>query len=262
MSDEKVLVFGDDGSPGADAAWAWVCAQRWSGWRAEVITAEMPPIGPPPDSADATLHEWEPPSWRHAPDACGFSEIVHLRADADPRYVLETQVDASVVVVGRARKGLLKAVHLGSTAEHLMHNPPAPLVIARGDGRVRRVLVAVDGSPHAQAAVEALAAMPWTGALDSVELVTVGDDHGKASAGLERARAALGAMAVETTALPGSESIARAIMARAATIDANLIVVGTRGIGPIKRMLAGSTATAIAEHAPCSVLMAHVDDPN
>ncbi len=257
MSAEKVLVFGDDHSPGADLAWGWVCAQAWTGWRAEVVTAEMPPIGPPPDTEAAALHDWEPPSWRHAADTCGFSAVQHLRADADPRFVLGQRSDAALVVVGPTGKGFLKVVHLGSTAEHLLHHLPAPLVIARGEQPVRRVLVAVDGSEHAHRAVETLAALPWVGSVEAVEVVMVSDDDAKAAAELERAPTVLDGVPVTTRRLQSGESIAGSILSAAATIDADLIVMGSRGVGPLKRLLSGSTSTAVAGRAPCSVLMVH-----
>ncbi len=260
MTMEKVLVFGDDGSPGADVAWSWVCAQSWTGWRAEVITAVMPPIGPPPDAADAASHEWEPATRRDASDACGFTAVVHLRADADPRYVLGERVDASLVVIGPTGEGFLKTVHLGSTAAHLLHHPPAPLVVARTAQPVRRVLAAVDGSVHALRALEVVAGAPWAGSIESLELVTVTDDEAEAESSLAAAAAAVPGLPISTRRLPSAESRAEAIF-EAAGPETDLIVVGTRGVGVLTRLLAGSTATAVTERAACSVLLAHADAP-
>ena len=47
---EQLLVFGDDGSSGADVAWLWVNEQVWPGWRIEVVAVE-PAIGVRPDRA-------------------------------------------------------------------------------------------------------------------------------------------------------------------------------------------------------------------
>ena len=258
MNGTKILVFGDDSSPGADVAWSWVRAQAWPGWRAEVVTAVMPPIGPPPAAADSTPHAWEPPVPRLAPSS-EFADIVHLLADADPRYVLGERVDAALVVVGPTGVGFLKVLHLGSTTDHLVHHPPAPLLIARNDRPVRRVLAAIDGSDHAQYAVEKLAAMPWFANVESVAVVMVSDDDAGATEVLERASAVLGGVSVRTQRLPSAESKAEAILAAADVESVDLVVVGTRGVGPLQRLLAGSTATAIVERAPCSVLMARVD---
>ena len=35
----KRMVFGDDGSPGADSAWLWINSHDWPGWTIEVLIA-------------------------------------------------------------------------------------------------------------------------------------------------------------------------------------------------------------------------------
>ncbi len=47
-----------------------------------------------------------------------------------------------------------------------------------------------------------------------------------------------------------------AIVDEAGAMDANLVVVGSRGHGRIATMLLGSTASEIVDHAPCPVLVA------
>ncbi len=41
--------------------------------------------------------------------------------------------------------------------------------------------------------------------------------------------------------------------------EADLIVVGTRGLSGMAAVRAGSIATSLASHAPCSVLMARAN---
>jgi hypothetical protein len=55
------LVVGDDGSAAADVVWLWVNNHRWPGWRIAVVSARIPPVGPPVGAERATLHPWEPP---------------------------------------------------------------------------------------------------------------------------------------------------------------------------------------------------------
>lgn len=253
MSPTQTVVFGDDHSNGADEAWGWVCAQTWAGWRAEVLTAVMPPVGPPPGPDDAAPHAWEPPAYRHA-DSAGFAEVVHLRADADPRYVLEHQDHASVVVLGPVGKGFLKSLHLGSTAVHVLVNAAAPVIVARGTAPVRRVLAAVDGSEHAQRAVEALATMPWYAGVEAVTIVTIpeGSDHHVGA--LDRAAAALPGTAVETCELARGERVWESICGAASRDGSDLVVAGTHGFRKLRQRVLGSTATALASHAPCAVL--------
>lgn len=50
-----------------------------------------------------------------------------------------------------------------------------------------------------------------------------------------------------------------AIIDEARRFSADLIVVGSRGLGPFESSLLGSTSAALVDHAPCSVLVARGD---
>lgn len=50
---------------------------------------------------------------------------------------------------------------------------------------------------------------------------------------------------------------ADALLAVAGEVDADLIVVGNRGMTGVRRYLLGSVADRVAHHAPCSVHIAH-----
>lgn len=252
-----VLVFGDDGSAGSDAAWGWICAQRWPDWRAEVLTAVPPPLGPPPSPDDARPHPWESPHPRLAPAQAGFTEVLHQRVDADPRYVLSGRTDAALLVVGPTGTGLLKALHLGSTTEYLLHHPPVPVVVARNTAPVRRVLACVDGSPHAERAASALARMPWRAAVDEVVLLTVSDDATAAEEALGRARALLGTFGSVVEVIESGWPHADVILDMARERAVDLVVAGTRGHSSVKEAIIGSTANTIARHCECAVLLAH-----
>ena len=140
---ERLLVFGDDGSPGADVAWLWVCNHRWPGWRAEVLTAIQPSF-PPSWDKPAKLTEWESPHSRHLFAESALGSIRTLTAVQDPRLILDSRGDADLIVVGPRRLSRTKSIVLGSTTEWLLHHPPAPLAIVRSATTVQRVLVCVD----------------------------------------------------------------------------------------------------------------------
>ncbi|MFN0089703.1 MAG: universal stress protein [Acidimicrobiales bacterium] len=248
MSEGRTLLFGDDSSPAADLAWAWIEAQRWPGWRVEVVTA-ADPLGPPPDPAAAELHPWEPPSPRRPRPSAALERIDHLTARLDPRLALSSPAD--LVVIGPRGPGLWKSLHLGSTAEWLLAHPPSPLVIARRGEPVRTVLAAHDGSSHSEAALAALAALPWLG--DAAVSVVVVDDGRSAVAD---------AAAAAQRRLPGAELLTRAGKPTAVIEGLleerrpDLVALGTRGLTGIRRLRVGSTAAAVARAAPCSVLVA------
>ena len=60
---------------------------------------------------------------------------------------------------------------------------------------------------------------------------------------------------VAVTARFSEGKIAESIVEAAKEIDADLIVMGTHGMGAIERMLLGSTSTEVAQRAPCPVLL-------
>ncbi len=91
---------------------------------------------------------------------------------------------------------------LGSTADHLLQHPPAPLVVAYTPDPVTRVVVCTDGSASAEGAVAVLAGLPLTKAAERIAVIgvaTVGmyDDRDEVFAGFDRAVAMLGGRAAE-----------------------------------------------------------------
>ena len=140
-----------------------------------------------------------------------------------------------------------------------------------------RILLAIDGSPYSDAAIEEVCRRPWP-AESEVRVVTVVsplesmlmqettllppayDDilehqsmktakrlHDIASDIEQRASG----LRVTPRLLEGRPR--EAILEEAEQWAADLIVVGSHGYGPIKRFFLGSVSLAIALHAPCSV---------
>ncbi len=142
-----------------------------------------------------------------------------------------------------------------------------------------RILVAIDGSEHSEAAIDEVAR--WHYPVDSevrvisvVEalmplsaesLATSAGYHGeleevereRARSAIEKAAARLrkssdgGSMKITTEVLSGSPK--RVILEEAEAFGADLIVVGSHGHGALERFLLGSVAQAVALHAKCSV---------
>ncbi|HEX4868749.1 MAG TPA: universal stress protein [Acidimicrobiales bacterium] len=142
------------------------------------------------------------------------------------------------------------------------------------------IVVGTDGSATAQQAVEQAAVLA---AADGARLVVVtafragaGPAHDidsnslpedirfvltdqvqaeeLAARGREVAKAA-GAGKVVVQALAGEP--AEVLLEAAADFDADLIVVGSRGLSSHAHFILGSVAASVAHHAPCDVLIAH-----
>ncbi len=254
--DAHRIAFGDDGSPSADVAWLWLNTHAWSGWEVAVVRAEVPDLSQLPfDTAVTRLHEWQPPSPRSAFAEAEFARVRHLMAVGDPRIVLSSCRDVRLIVIGPHGPGLLKAVHLGSTAEWLLARPPSPLLIVKSARPVRSVLVGMDGSASAWLAVRTLAALPW---LSGVRVTVLGAEDGR-----PEVRAAVSASADELRTVAAGVTVRMAGAPAATAIhdvldrtDVDLVVLGTRGHTGIKHLLLGSTASHVARAARCSVLVA------
>lgn len=262
VSSTRRITFGDDHSTGADIAWGWICAQTWPGWTVDVVTVTSPPPQIESLFMHDPLHEHVPDQPRIAIPATGLAAVRHLTTAYDPRIVLTEKHDADLMVVGARGRGLLKSMRIGSTAEWLMRCPSTPLVIARDAAPVRTVLVAVDGSADAAAAVAALAALPWIRDC-SVHVVSIleGDDvirqgNHDAVEVLEAAGARVTARMIDNDASVISMNPRVRILDVIDEQQPDLVALGTSGRTGVPRLVIGSVAGGIAHASPCSVLVA------
>jgi nucleotide-binding universal stress UspA family protein len=141
------------------------------------------------------------------------------------------------------------------------------------------VLLAIDGSPAADIAVDLVAALRWPAdtSIRVIEAMDVGpglfggpwpgmavsqaDDletalHAQAMRDVEAARGRVAASGRIVSTGVVSGRAATAIIDEAHRIAADLVVVGSRGHGTISSMLLGSVSSEIIDHAPAPVLVA------
>jgi nucleotide-binding universal stress UspA family protein len=122
------------------------------------------------------------------------------------------------------------------------------------------VLLCVDGSADAQQAAVALAGLPWIGDCQVTVLGARGA-HQETAPGVAEAAALFPGAEVLDRQLTGVVAPSLTFDARAVILQAvaelgpDLVAMGTRGLGGMRRMLLGSTASALVRHAPCSVLV-------
>lgn len=128
-----------------------------------------------------------------------------------------------------------------------------------------RVLVATDGSAGADRAVAAAVEMPWPDGSE-VRVVSAVEATGwmpetsatlraRAEAAVATARAKLEKIGRRASSgvLLGSPS--RVILDTASDWHADVVVVGSRGLGAVRGLLIGSVSSAVARAATCSVLV-------
>ncbi|MGQ0622702.1 MAG: universal stress protein [Panacagrimonas sp.] len=136
-----------------------------------------------------------------------------------------------------------------------------------------RILIATDGSRAAQAALATTVKFPWPESsrvrvlIARTSWLPVDSDwltgHKEARAALEKnfepvadaARRLLAPRWPDPKVVIIDSSPQVAILAEAARFKASLIVLGWRGHGSFRRLLAGSVSRSIAAHAPCPVLV-------
>ncbi len=97
--------------------------------------------------------------------------------------------------------------------------------------------------------------MPWVDQLEQVEVLGMPtrrtDDTDEIRAGITRAVDRLSAVGVTADGVEVTGHKAGTIVGHAQVVRADLVVLGTRGQGGLKRVLLGSIASAVVRPAPC-----------
>ncbi len=185
-----------------------------------------------------------------------------------------------LLVVGSHGRTALGRVFLGSVSQKALNEARCSVRIARGrkrsDAQPLRVLVAVDGSPNAEAAAQAVAGRAWPEGAE-VRLIAADDPFNRSGAGyirwdLEKMEPKSGEEAqawvsqviesptrmLRDAGLNVSQTIRwgdarHTILEEAERWEADCIVMGARGLGRLHRFLLGSVSSAVAARAACSV---------
>jgi nucleotide-binding universal stress UspA family protein len=208
----------------------------------------------------------------------GELKVVHVEkgSPADALQALAEQGEADLIVLGSTHHAHVGSVAPGSVAEHLLHGARCRLVIApKGYGdadhsqdRLRVAAVGFDGMAESYAALEEAAklATKFGGSLRVIGVDTPVPAMGAAAAAQAGAEAgpdfqtqlnsAVTQLSEELRALPVYErgDPVRKLL-EAAEVGVDLLVLGSRGFGPVMRLLIGSVSSRVIREAPCPVLV-------
>lgn len=281
------ILIGMDTSAGAAVALCWAVREaEVRGWKVTALLAwgllDQHHVGPDEcfdpryteadalDALDAAIEKAV---------GSGAGQTIERRVTCDlpARALLATAGGARLLVVGARGLGGFQRLLLGSVSEQCLHHAPCPVAVVHTDGGEpravhERIVVGIDGSDSGQRAlgwaldearargctVEVVHAWPppfLAGyPLDSL---TVGAevfedaaskvmDGALADADLTRL-----SRPVERTLAGGRPAAALLEAAK----DADLVVVGSRGIGGFRGLLVGSVSLQVARHAPCPVVV-------
>jgi nucleotide-binding universal stress UspA family protein len=247
--------------------------------------------GPWPAVAAAQADRVEAASRRHAESAVREAAARVARADltaetgvllgrASTAILDEARTSrADLIVVGGRGHGMIESMLLGSVSAEVVDHSATPVLVARMS-TVDRIVLAWDGSSVASRAVEVLRRWPvfrkaavcvvsvaeivhpwWTGfpPADPDDLTTISEaaDASRARHGeLARTMAAeLREAGLSAEADPREGDVAAEILHSAADFGADLIALGTRGRSDLERLVLGSVARNVLQHARWSVLL-------
>ena len=184
---------------------------------------------------------------------------------------------ADLIVVGACRRGPLGRVFIGDDAAATLHGAPCAVAVAvRGQaerpGELKHVGAGFDGSADSRRALETaadlarasgaalhvLSAVPEPRPISTPYSLGYAYDLPKLTEGLVRDRRKLLDAALDDLGVPAEgETVVdeprRALERRSASLD--LLVLGSRGYGPVLSVLLGSTSDHLVRHAACPVLV-------
>jgi len=273
------ILVGYDGSDGGRDALelARVLAEATD---ASVLVAAVLPYGPLPipyELLEEEKAERARPLFDEARERLGELEIeTRAFGGGTPAGVindLAEREEVETIVIGSPHRSTVGRVLLGSVADGLLHGAPCETVTApRGyaaeqHGPFRTIAVAYDDTGEAKAALaraEALAlacrativvftvsappaVVPGATGYTPAIAPEVGPIVTRAVKGVDERLAATGRALAGTPGATIAEACEEA--------GADLLVAGSRGYGPVMRVLIGSVSTQLMHRAPCPVLV-------
>ena len=296
----KVLVA-YDGSPHADAAIQDLQHAGLPGNSEIMVVSIANDAWPPPNHSGANKGQFDNPWNDTMKEAAAIAEnaankVQQLSPEwkvyseplwGDPAEILLKTIDhwkADLLVVGSHGRNAAGRLLLGSVSLELVHRAPCSVRVTRlpagGECNPNRVIVATDGSEHADAAVHEVAARHWRegteitviSVFDSLvpsigkygtslesstfatehafQVISEADDHLKAQ--LQHAVNDF----VELLRNVGLNATGRVIegnpltqiVEEASRLHAGAVFVGARGLGALDRLMLGSVSSAVVTH--------------
>lgn len=286
MSAPKSVVVGVDSTPQARAAleFAGLLSLR-TGCKlllAHVVPYELPSIGGWDDYEQGARAEAERLFVQAVSELAGefdFETFVPVaKSDAQGLIDLAVEQSADMVIVGSGSGGALGRVLTGSVAERVLSGAPCAVtvvpagyraaehslqkIVAAFDGgeeSVRAVGAAVDLARTAGAELSLVAAIAPSAYVDPLGTTLPIDPIELQQAQADRLGSELEATAAKietppnvTTAIEYGD--AAHALAEVAKGGADMLVLGSRGYGPVGVVLLGSVSAKLMRHAPCPVM--------
>jgi nucleotide-binding universal stress UspA family protein len=271
----KVVVGWTGTEQGADALHLAVELARLTAGRLTVACVIEPGVVPPELVRDrqawAERFEQLTAAARHELSDVSFSVREAIDDAAEGLRSIALEEDADLLVLGSTHRGTLGSVFPGTTAEHLLSDPPCAVAVAplgyaeRQHVELGLLGVGYDGTSSSRAALE-LAEKLAARADDELRIVSVAPDYattelplgpleplraeteGRVERALESVPEGVSAEGVLASGDPA------AVLAEQG-VELDLLVIGTRSRGFLKRALMGSVSADVIHNAPCPVVV-------
>lgn len=269
----RKIIIGYDGSDSAEDALA-LGREVGRATAAELVVVGVFPSGPfvDPEQQKQFAHKVQ-----SAADLVGAeAEAFPSNSPARGLHDAAEELGADLVVVGSSSGAGIGHMSAGGVAVSLLHGSPCAVAVAPAglrdtDVALNEIGVALDGSHESRDAQDAAVALAHaTGA--KLHLMTVSvpaqatafgwgygvfdierqlrEDHQRTLD--DAARQIPAGVEVETELLFGG-TVTELLSQAAAKVD--LLCLGSRGYGPTRRVLLGSTSSHIVKQAPCAVVV-------
>ncbi len=170
------------------------------------------------------------------------------------------KIGPDLVILGRCGKTALARLLMGNvTARVIGHSPVNVLVVPRGAAlSFRRLLIASDGSAYSQAAWKLALSMAQKAASELVA-VSVAPEEGD----IIRAKAIIHQMLTEANRAkmplkgvnPQGLAPDEGIVHQAIRNEVDLIIMGSRGLTGLKKLVMGSVTEQVIGRSPCPILV-------
>lgn len=179
--------------------------------------------------------------------------------------VLSDEIGAGLLVVGSRGLGGMQRALMGSVSDSVVRHAHCPVLVVRPDTREgdallpTKILLATDGSEEAELAARITVDLAErTGS--ELHVVHVGEAENEARELLDkqvkRIQDAGGAVDEAHLRLGQADN---EILGLAEEESIGLVVMGSRGLGGIRKALMGSASDSVVRHAHCPVLIVRKD---
>jgi len=179
------------------------------------------------------------------------------------------EIGAGLIVLGSRGLGGVRRALMGSVSDSVVRHAHCPVMVVRGEPVAfpTRILLATDGSKEAELAATAAAELAKSTAAElQVAHVAAHSPSYARAAGEELPDVAQQVLDEQVDRLQqAGVTVAEAhvrvgppaavIVALAEHMGAQLIIMGSRGMGGIRRALMGSVSDSVVRHAHCAVMV-------